>query len=261
MAFRVLDISYLRNLAAGAITAPAAAAGYSVSSLVDDGLDAAWRANGAAAGVTIECDLGAVYNLNCGAIFGVRGVAGGVAAVSGIQFQRYDAGSGTWVWLGSIGVPNARGDLFRSWTLVGAQLVRVGIDFSSAQVAEVREICVGECYDLTRMPERDERAEDHGTLGNRLATGGWDGVQLRDRQMSLRFRWPSLLEAEADELIGWAQATRGQAQACVIQPSTDRPAEVFHGRIQDVVEWDVRYPLWRGLEMEFDESGRGLQGA
>lgn len=255
MACRVVPVNLLSGLTA---TGETAATGYSNASLTDDVVAKAWRSSATASSFQVLIDRGASFvQMDWVGVFDLVPVTPGVA-VTGVVL--HDAPDGV-AWSAELGrfIPNARGDggklvaITQRWLRYTVQLSAVSqIDWGLA--------FAGNSVDLPRTFSQRKQSKDRGVVVNDTEGGGTYTGRLRSYRHVIGLDFSILDDLQHQALEDLEDSTGGQFQPFMLQPSTAKPGELYHGRLEEVQSW-TRNPgaeFYEGHSLAFRESGRGL---
>lgn len=234
----------------------ASATGYAIASLTDDNLGKAWRSSLSASSFQVLLDRGAsAPMLSWIGAFDLVPVTAGVAITNVVLHDGPDGSS----WGSELGrfLLNARGDGGKLVTSAQRWL-RYTIQLSGNSQIDWGLAFAGAPLDFPRSFSRRRQNRDRGIVRHDGEGGGDFAGRLRSYREVIGLDFSILEEDEHQALMDLEDGTEGQLRPMVLIPTTSKPDELYHGRIEEVQNWE-RNPgavFYEGHKLAFRESGR-----
>lgn len=242
-----MRISTRNLMAAGSISAPTAAAGYSSAGLADGVMARPWRSASASSTHTFTVTFAAAQAIDFFAIFDARALTGGPLN----KVEAFYMVGGIPVSVGTLKL-NERGDGSLSLVAPIAQTTwRFVCTLSSSGLLQIGELWLGHREDVAVVAELAP-TEQHYAIVN----GDW-GRLNEPMRVSYDLTWPPLTDAQSNELHTVLRNVGGAHRTVVIVPDEAEPSRVHLGRLSNSLGF--RMPPHRmrlGHSLTFHEGRR-----
>lgn len=243
----------LSGLVAGTETADT---GYSNASLTDDVLAKAWRSSAAASTFLPYFDRTSatptpitwvgVFDLSC------------VTTTESIKYVVVDDSPDNIAMTERARFTlNSRGDGGR-FAYCPQRYIRLSIVTTGSTKIDCGLIVGGYAVMLPKQFTRRQQSRDRGVVLNETEGGGVYTGRLRSYRHMINLDWSALDEYQHNALVAAEEAAGGSYTPIVLVPDTNKPAELYHGRIEEQTWTQNPGALYEGHALAFKESGRAL---
>lgn len=261
MATRICRANLLDGITAitdGAGAAKTAASGYAATAMTDSRLAPCWRSAAAATTHTVVFELASSQGANFLGMFDVRPDSATVSSIY-LDYSTTSNSLGFTTNAIALSLGTRRDGSAGAWSAT-ARWWKLTITLSGSDTLEIGEVVLGTKTDLSRSHATENTSHQFDTQVNKSRGGVAWATRHAEEVVGFNLDWSITDSATRGEILTAHRALYGAKNTVVLLPDSATQTACYHGRIEDIMQYEYDYPIYSGISWAFVESGRTIRG-